>query len=131
MFTNRLRIGMRLQSDPTVIYGMRERYDGNIRRSDLQRDTAWNTYTRAGLPPTPIALPGRAALQATLNPDKTDALFFVALGDGSGGHHFSATLAEHNSAVRRYVDLLRQRALSEAWAEIRAEDEAIAPAAEP
>ncbi len=131
VFTNRLRIGMRLQSDPTVIYGMRERYDGNIRRSDLQRDTAWNTYTRAGLPPTPIALPGRAALQATLNPDKTDALFFVALGDGSGGHHFSATLAEHNSAVRRYVDLLRQRALSEAWAEIRAEDEAIAPAAEP
>jgi UPF0755 protein len=126
VFINRLRLGMRLQSDPTVIYGMRERYDGNIRRSDLTRDTPWNTYTRTGLPPTPIALPGRDALIATLNPEQTDALFFVAVGDGSGGHFFSATLAEHNRAVTRYVDLMRQRSLSAAWAEINAEDSAAA-----
>lgn len=129
VFVNRLRANMRLQSDPTVIYGMRERYDGNIRRSDLNRDTPWNTYTRAGLPPTPIALPGKAAIIATLNPEQTDALFFVAIGDGSGGHYFSATLAEHNRAVGRYLDRLRTRALSEAWAEINAEDAAAAAAA--
>jgi UPF0755 protein len=127
VFVNRLRLGMRLQSDPTVIYGMRERYDGNIRRSDLERDSPWNTYTRAGLPPTPIALPGRDAIIATLNPDKTDALFFVAAGDGSGGHYFSATLAEHNRAVSSYLDRLRERALSEAWAEVNAENAGTSP----
>ncbi|MFO7326646.1 MAG: endolytic transglycosylase MltG, partial [Pseudomonadota bacterium] len=129
VFVNRLRIGMRLQSDPTVIYGMRERYDGNIRRSDLTRDTPWNTYTRAGLPPTPIALPGRDAIFAALNPEHTDALFFVAVGDGSGGHYFSATLAEHNRAVARYLDRLRMRSLTEAWQEISREEAAAAAAA--
>jgi UPF0755 protein len=124
VFVNRLRIGMRLQSDPTVIYGMRERYDGNIRRSDLTRDSAWNTYTRAGLPPTPIALPGREAITATLNPEKTDALYFVAAGDGSGGHYFSATLAEHNRAVKRYLDRLHLRSLEEAWEQVNAEEAA-------
>jgi UPF0755 protein len=124
VFVNRLRRGMRLQSDPTVIYGMRDRYDGNIRRSDLTRDTAWNTYTRTGLPPTPIALPGREAIAATLNPEATDAIFFVAIGDGSGGHYFSATLAEHNRAVARYLDRLHMRSLEEAWAEVNAEEAA-------
>lgn len=122
VFINRLRMGMRLQSDPTVIYGMRHTYDGNIRRSDLTRDTPWNTYTRTGLPPTPIALPGREAIVAALNPEATDAIFFVAIGDGSGGHYFSTTLAEHNRAVQRYLERLRSRSLAEAWAEINAED---------
>src|SRR5690606_30272081 len=122
VFITRLRVGMRLQSDPTVIYGMRERYDGNIRRSDLTRDSPWNTYTRAGLPPTPIALPGRDAIFAALNPEQTDAIFFVAIGDGSGGHFFSATLAEHNRAVSRYLDRLRVRSLTEAWNQIAEED---------
>jgi len=106
VYINRLRIGMRLQSDPSVIYGIRN-YDGNIRRSDLRRDGPYNTYTRAGLPPTPIALPGRDAIIATLNPEKTDALFFVAIGDGSGGHYFAATNAEHNRNVQRYLERLR------------------------
>ncbi len=100
VFARRLRIGMRLQTDPTVIYGMGEAYDGNIRRSDLTTDTPWNTYTRAGLPPTPIAMPGRAALLAAVQPADGDALYFVARGDGS--HVFSRTLAEHNAAVRRW-----------------------------
>jgi UPF0755 protein len=102
---------MRLQSDPTVIYGIRDHYDGNIRRRDLTTDTPYNTYTRAGLPPTPIALPGRAAIVATLNPEKTDALFFVAIGDGSGGHYFSATYAEHNRALQRYLERLHTNSL--------------------
>lgn len=102
VFVRRLKRGMRLQTDPTVIYGMGERYDGVIRRSDLDRDTAWNTYTRAGLPPTPIALPGLASLRATLQPAGGDALYFVARGDGSGRHVFSATLEAHNRAVREY-----------------------------
>ena len=106
VYINRLRIGMRLQSDPSVIYGIRN-YDGNIRKSDLRRDGPYNTYTRAGLPPTPIALPGREAIIATLNPEKTDALFFVAIGDGSGGHLFAATNAEHNRNVQRYLERLR------------------------
>ncbi|HMA11555.1 MAG TPA: endolytic transglycosylase MltG [Steroidobacteraceae bacterium] len=106
VYINRLRIGMRLQSDPTVIYGIRN-YDGNIRKSDLRRDGPYNTYTRAGLPPTPIALPGRDAIIATLHPEKTDALFFVAIGDGSGGHYFAATGAEHNRNVQRYLERLR------------------------
>jgi UPF0755 protein len=107
VFVNRLRRGMRLQSDPTVIYGIRERYDGNIRRGDLLTDTPYNTYTRAGLPPTPIAMPGRDALWATLHPEPGDALYFVASGDGTGGHYFSATLEEHNRAVQRYLNRLR------------------------
>ena len=81
---------------------MGERYQGNIRRSDLRRDTPYNTYTRPGLTPTPIALPGLAALQAATQPDDTGALYFVAKGDGSGSHHFSRTLREHNRAVRQY-----------------------------
>jgi UPF0755 protein len=106
VYINRLRIGMRLQSDPSVIYGIHN-YDGNIRKSDLRRDGPYNTYTRAGLPPTAIALPGREAIIATLHPEKTDALFFVAIGDGSGGHLFAATGAEHNRNVQRYLERLR------------------------
>ncbi|MDX2298497.1 MAG: endolytic transglycosylase MltG [Xanthomonadaceae bacterium] len=105
VFVRRLRIGMRLQTDPTVIYGLGAGFDGNLRRSDLLTDTPYNTYTRAGLPPTPIALPGRDALRAAVHPAPGDALYFVARGDGS--HHFSATLAEHNRAVARYQ--LRRR----------------------
>jgi UPF0755 protein len=100
VFLNRLRLGMRLQTDPTVIYGLGERFDGNLRKVDLQRDTPYNTYTRAGLPPTPIAMPSEAAIRAALNPAHTDALYFVARGDGS--HVFSSTLEAHNRAVNRY-----------------------------
>jgi UPF0755 protein len=100
VFHNRLRIGMRLQTDPTVIYGMGAAFDGNLRRADLQRDTPWNTYTRAGLPPTPIAMPGLAALQAAIAPPPSKALYFVARGDGSS--QFSETLTAHNQAVARY-----------------------------
>lgn len=100
VFTNRLEIGMRLQTDPTVIYGVGEDFDGNLTRSHLRTDTPYNTYTRAGLPPTPIANPGREAIAAALNPVEIDALFFVAKGDGT--HQFSKTLAEHNAAVRQY-----------------------------
>lgn len=100
VFSNRLRIGMRLQTDPTVIYGLGERFDGNLRKVDLQADTPYNSYTRSGLPPTPIAMPGWASLLAAVKPSPTRALYFVARGDGSS--HFSATLDEHNAAVRRY-----------------------------
>jgi UPF0755 protein len=100
VFVNRLRRGMLLQTDPTVIYGLGAGFDGNLRRRDLQQDGPYNTYTRAGLPPTPIALPGLAALQATLNPARTDALYFVARGDGT--HEFSASLEAHNRAVNRF-----------------------------
>jgi UPF0755 protein len=100
VFLNRLKQGMRLQTDPTVIYGLGDRFDGNLRKIDLQRDTPYNTYTRAGLPPTPIAMPSEAAIQAALNPAKTDALYFVARGDGT--HTFSRTLEAHNRAVNRY-----------------------------
>lgn len=100
VFINRLRLGMRLQTDPTVIYGLGERFDGNLRRTDLQRDTPYNTYTRAGLPPTPIAMPSEAAIRAALNPAKTQALYFVARGNGT--HVFSSTLDAHNRAVNRY-----------------------------
>ena len=100
VFVNRLRKGMRLQTDPTVIYGMGERYDGNIRRKDLSADTPWNTYTRDGLPPTPIAMPGEEALRAAVHPVASDFLYFVARGDGS--HEFSRTLEQHNRAVARY-----------------------------
>jgi UPF0755 protein len=101
LFINRLRKKMRLQTDPTVIYGI-ENYDGNIRFRDLRKDTPYNTYTRHGLPPTPIALPGREAIHATLHPDKTKYLYFVAYGDGSGKHVFSTNLKDHEKAVDRY-----------------------------
>jgi UPF0755 protein len=100
VFINRLRIGMRLQTDPTVIYGMGAAFDGNIRKRDLLADTPYNTYTRTGLPPTPIAMPGLDALRATLNPAPSDALYFVARGDGTS--KFSRTLAEHERAVTQY-----------------------------
>ena len=100
VFLNRLRIGMRLQTDPTVIYGMGIRFDGNIRKKDLSVDTPYNTYTRSGLPPTPIAMPGLAAIEAALHPEKTKALYFVGKGDGS--HAFSNSLDEHNRAVVKY-----------------------------
>lgn len=100
VFYNRLRIGMRLQTDPAVIYGLGESFDGNLRKADLLRDTPYNTYTRSGLPPTPIAMPGRSSLQAAAAPPSSDALYFVAKGDGYS--HFSATLDEHNRAVNRY-----------------------------
>ena len=100
VFTNRLRKGMLLQTDPTVIYGLGARFDGNLRKRDLTTDTPYNTYTRAGLPPTPIAMPGRDALLAAVQPAQTEALYFVARGDGSS--EFSATLQDHNRAVRRF-----------------------------
>ncbi|HKS59098.1 MAG TPA: endolytic transglycosylase MltG [Steroidobacteraceae bacterium] len=109
VFVERLRRGMRLQTDPTVIYGMGLTYDGNIRRADLSRDTPYNTYTRPGLPPTPIAMPGLESLQAAVHPDVSGALFFVATGAGDGSHYFSRTLAEHNLAVKRYLRELRRR----------------------
>ena len=100
VFINRLRHGMRLQTDPTVIYGMGESFSGNLRLKDLRRDTPYNTYTRTGLPPTPVAMPGKESLQAVMHPVLNGALFFVARGDGS--HEFSATLKEHNKAVTKY-----------------------------
>jgi UPF0755 protein len=100
VFINRLRIGMPLQTDPTVIYGLGPAFDGNLRKRDLLADTPFNTYTRGGLPPTPIALPGMASLRATVRPDATRALYFVARGDGSSV--FSENLAEHNRAVNKY-----------------------------
>jgi UPF0755 protein len=101
LFVNRLRKNMRLQTDPTVIYGI-ENYDGNIRFKDLRKDTPYNTYTRNGLPPTPIALPGRESIHAALHPDKTNYLYFVAYGDGSGRHIFSTNLKDHEKAVDQY-----------------------------
>jgi UPF0755 protein len=100
VFVNRLRLGMPLQTDPSVIYGLGEGFDGNLRKRDLQTDTPYNTYTRAGLPPTPIAMPGTLSLLAAVRPEPTKALYFVSRGDGSS--HFSESLAEHNRAVNRY-----------------------------
>ena len=100
VFVNRLRVGMRLQTDPTVIYGLGEKFDGNLRKTDLQTDTPYNTYTRNGLPPTPISLPGRASLRAAVAPPVSDYLYFVARGDGTS--EFSRNLAEHNRAVAKY-----------------------------
>jgi len=101
VFINRLRIGMPLQTDPTVIYGLGDKFDGNLRKRDLQTDTTYNTYTRVGLPPTPIAMPGKAALLAAVQPAPTKALYFVARGDGSS--QFSSNLDEHNRAVNKYI----------------------------
>jgi UPF0755 protein len=103
LFERRLKLGMLLQTDPTVIYGMGKAYAGNIRKSDLLTDGPYNTYTRAGLPPTPIAMPGLASLQAVANPAQGDALYFVAMGDGSGRHFFAQNLAEHQQNVRKYL----------------------------
>jgi UPF0755 protein len=100
VFNNRLRVGMPLQTDPTVIYGLGTAYDGSLHKKDLQTDTPWNTYTRAGLPPTPISMPGKASLVAAVHPAETRALYFVARGDGSS--QFSATLDEHNRAVNKF-----------------------------
>ena len=101
VFTNRLRINMRLQTDPSVIYGLGDSFDGNLRKRDLLADTPYNTYTRGGLPPTPIAMPGKAALLAAVQPAPTRALYFVARGDGTS--HFSANLDDHNRAVNKYI----------------------------
>ncbi|HUR88220.1 MAG TPA: endolytic transglycosylase MltG [Ramlibacter sp.] len=100
VFNNRLRTGMPLQTDPTVIYGMGTSFDGNLRKKDLQADTPWNTYTRPGLPPTPISMPGKASLLAAVQPATSDALYFVSRGDGTS--QFSANLDEHNRAVNQY-----------------------------
>ncbi len=106
VFINRLRRGMRLQSDPTVIYGLGSRYDGTIHTRDLTTDTPYNSYTRSGLPPTPISLPGLESLLAAVQPDHTDDLYFVATGQG--GHHFSRTLAQHDAELRVYLRRLRE-----------------------
>lgn len=109
VFTLRLRRGMRLQTDPTVIYGLGPAFDGNLRRADLERDGPYNTYTRTGLPPTPIALPGAEALRAAVRPEERGEIYFVATGLPDGSHEFSRTLAEHEAAVRRYIVRYRQR----------------------
>ena len=110
VFARRLKLGMRLQTDPSVIYGLGSGYDGNIRKRDLETDTPYNTYTRAGLTPTPIAMPGRAALEAAVHPEPGQALYFVAVGDGSGAHVFSDDYAGHTEAVSRYLQRRRQPA---------------------
>jgi UPF0755 protein len=102
VFINRLRKGMRLQTDPTVIYGLGKNFDGDIRFRDLRGDTPYNTYTRKGLPPTPIAMPGQGAIDAVMHPDSTEYLYFVARGDESGSHVFSETLEQHQAAVDKY-----------------------------
>lgn len=107
VFMNRLHKGMRLQTDPTVIYGMGDKYEGRIRKRDLQTPTPYNTYTMFGLPPTPIAMPSEASVLAAVNPDDSTYYYFVA--DGKGGHKFSRTLTEHNRAVREYLRILRQK----------------------
>ena len=109
VFHQRLRRNMRLQTDPTVIYGLGATFDGNLRREDLERDTPYNTYTRGGLPPTPIALPGRASLEAAVAPQITEAVYFVATGRPDGSHYFSATFEQHQRAVSDYLRELRTR----------------------
>jgi len=109
VFSRRLQKRMRLQTDPTVIYGLGQSFDGNLRKADLERDGPYNTYTRRGLPPTPICLPGREALMAAARPVEGKALYFVATGEDDGSHYFSATLEEHNQAVARYLTKLRQK----------------------
>ncbi len=107
VFVNRLRKGMRLQTDPSVIYGLGEKFDGNLRRRDLQNDTPYNTYTRTGLPPTPVALPGHASIEAAVSPAATNALYFVATGLGDGRHFFAESLIAHNANVARHLANLR------------------------
>ena len=107
VFVRRLEKGMRLQTDPTVIYGLGEAFDGDIRRRDLETDTPYNTYTRKGLPPTPISLPSAASIRAVMHPEPGEALFFVATGDGDGSHYFSKTFEEHQQAVQRYLNRRR------------------------
>jgi UPF0755 protein len=109
LYLHRLAIGMRLQADPTVIYGLGDRYDGDIRTVDLRTDGPYNTYTRTGLPPTPIALAGAAVIRATAHPEKTAAVYFVASAKGDGSHVFSSTLQQHNAAVAAYLAHLRQK----------------------
>jgi UPF0755 protein len=109
VFITRLRKGMRLETDPTVIYGMGDAYDGDIRTADLRRDTPYNTRTRAGLPPTPICLPSLASIEAALHPEITGAIFFVATGDGDGSTYFSKTYEEHQAAVQRFLKKTRRR----------------------
>jgi len=109
VFTRRLQLGMRLQTDPTVIFGLGDTFDGNLTRRHLKTDTVYNTYTRKGLPPTPIALPGAGALIAAMSPDSGNTLYFVATGKEDGSHYFSETLEEHNAAVARYLRRLRER----------------------
>lgn len=113
LYLHRLSIGMRLQADPTIIYGMGERYDGEIRTVDLRTDGPYNSYTRIGLPPTPIALPSAAVIRATARPEKTDAIYFVASGKGDGSHVFSSTLQAHNAAVALYLAHQRQKAAAD------------------
>lgn len=114
VFINRLRLGMKLQTDPTVAYGVAPDFNGRLLRRHLDTDTPFNTYTREGLPPTAICLPGSASLQAVVQPATTENLFFVARGDGTGGHVFSKTLAQHNAAVQRYREVMRSRAAGQA-----------------
>lgn len=109
VFTRRLQKPMRLQTDPTVIYGIGPQFNGNLTRKDLQTDTPYNTYTRRGLPPTPIAMPGRAAIHSALHPAEGEELYFVATGLGDGGHRFSTTKSEHDDAVAEYLRRLRQQ----------------------
>jgi UPF0755 protein len=109
VFARRLEKGMRLQTDPTVIYGIGPDFNGNLTRRDLRTDTPYNTYTRGGLPPTPIAMPGRAAINAALNPAPGTELYFVATGLGDGSHKFSETKAEHDAAVAEYLVRLRKK----------------------
>ena len=111
VFARRLDKRMRLQTDPTVIYGIGSGFDGNLTRKHLQTDTPYNTYTRRGLPPTPIAMPGRAAINAALNPADGKELYFVATGLGDGSHKFSETKAEHDAAVAAYLQRLRRQRL--------------------
>jgi len=113
VFIRRLERGMRLQTDPTVIYGIGPDFNGNLTRRDLRTDTPYNTYTRGGLPPTPIAMPGRAAIEAALHPAAGDTLYFVATGLGDGSHAFSATKEEHDRAVQAYLRRLREQRMSE------------------
>jgi UPF0755 protein len=110
LYLHRLSIGMRLQADPTVIYGLGDRYEGDIHTVDLRTDGPYNTYTRAGLPPTPIALAGAAVIRATARPEKTDAVYFVASPKDDGSHVFSSTLEQHNAAVASYVAHQRRKA---------------------